>query len=255
LTIRILPIFLSILIVSPIPASAKAVRIFQQDEGYFTTNLSGEPNLRPPYLRAIRSTEEFDRFLGQYETLKGRYDEYRLGQVKRKFRKFNYQGKMLIAIFSQPLDQFSMSLKSVEEEEDLLTVNMTYRHERLMGRSSNRKKVFFLIIAVPKSSAPIMLNATEVKVKRNNNIKPSQMTGLLMEYGDGQVQLVVETKKRGKKSTYYIKDPDYGVLQSHFGKKVTIEGYIKPEGLSAYEWEMTFKDLVKVYEPEKRRRR
>lgn len=232
------------------------VRIFEKDEGYFTTNLSGEPNLRPPFLRTIRSAEEFDRAMGEYETMKGRYDAYRLGQVKRKFRKFNYSGKMLIAIFSQPLDYFSMTVKGVEESEDgLVIVNLSYRHERLMGRKSNKKRIYYIIIAIPKNAMPVVLHATEAKVNRKPDARLTKVTGVLMEYGDGQVQLVVETRKRGQKSTYYVKDPDYEAIKDHFGKRVTIEGYVKPEGLSAYEWEMTFDKLVEVYEPKRKLQR
>ncbi|MDH5638702.1 MAG: hypothetical protein OEZ04_09440 [Nitrospinota bacterium] len=237
-------------------AEAGRVRIYEKDEGYFTTNLSGEPNLRPPFLRTIRSAKEFSLAMAEYATMKGRYDAYRLGKVKRKFRKFNYRGKMLIAIFSQPLDQFSMKVKGVKESEDgLVVVDLSYRHERLMGRKSNKKRVYYIIIAVPKSAMPVVLHAKEVKVKRRTNARLTKVTGVLMEYGDGQVQLVVEKRRRGKKSTYYVKDPDYEAIKDHFGKRVTIEGYIKPEGLSAYEWEITYDKLVKVYEPRKRGRR
>jgi len=234
-------------------AEAGNVRIFEKDEGFFTTNLSGEPNPRPPFLRAIRSAQEFDRFMAEYETLKGRYDAYRLGMVKRKFRKFDYSGKMLIAIFSQPLDQFSMRIRSVEALDDgLMRVNLSYRHERLMGRQSNKKHVYYIIIAVPRNAMPVILNAQEEKASRDHDIPLSKVTGALMEYGAGQVQLVVDTRTRGRKSTYYVKDPDYEKLKDHFGKRVTIEGYIKPEGLSAYEWEITYDSLVEVFEPKRK---
>jgi len=229
-------------------ASGAPLQIFLQEEGYLKTNLSGEPNPRPPFIQVVRTAEGLDYALARYERMKDRYMSGRLEAIRKKFGKIDFSQRMLIMVLSQPLDHFKMNLERVEQdgEDSVIRVKVRYRHDARLGRRSGQKNVYYIIIAIPKSGQPALIDAIDDGAKRTVEQKPEEVTGILMEYGEGKVQLVVEKIKRGNKSTYYVKGADMEALKEHFGKVVTIEGYVKPEGLSAYEREMTYLRLVKV---------
>jgi hypothetical protein len=233
------------------PALCAEFRATMMEEGSFHTNISGEPNFRPPYVQVIRTPDGLDYILSQYERMKDRFLGERLNMIKRKFGKVNFNEQMLIAVLSQPLDHFNMRYLGMDKGggDGPITVRLSYRHDGRMTGKSGQKIIYYIIMVTPKSGQPVLLDARAESHGPKTPLKPERVTGVLMEYGDGKVQLVVETRARGKKSTFYVKGADLEALRGYLGKRVTLEGYIKPEGLSAYEREFTFLRIAKVLKP------
>jgi len=233
-------------------AQAEEFRALQIEEGTFRTNLAGEPNFRPPFVQVIRTQEGLDYVLAQYERMKDRYIAERMNQLKRQFGKINFNENMLIAVLSQPLDRFSMRYLGMDKSKGAgpITVRVSYYFDGRMTGKSGQKTVYFIFLVTPKTGQPVLLEAkSEGSPQKAENKPPQRVTGQLMEYGNGKAQLVVETRGRGKKSAYYIKNVDLEMLRPYFGKRVTIEGIVKPEGLSAYEREISFIKIVKTLRP------
>jgi len=235
------------LVIRPSAAMAEKFPIISVNDGSFTTHVSESPSTQPPYIQVVRSSDGLDNVLSQFERLRGSHARYTLDNIRRKYGKLDYSQKMLLTIFTQPASGYSMRVTKAEKDESggVIKVEVKYSISSTAYKAL-KKSVYFILLVTPKSDLPVMLITEQEKKGKVKARKMVEVTGVLMEYGGGKIQLVAYSKSKGKRKTYYIKEPDMETLAPLIGMKVTLEGEEVRREISAYEKELIYERVVQV---------
>ncbi len=153
------------------------------------------------------------------------------------------------------MDNYKLSLNKIglDKKEKIVEVDVSYRHKMVTPHIPPKKSIHFMLLVVPLSDYPVILQATEtvIRNKRGNKkaFKVVTVTGRLMPLKNNRLQLVPVVIKRGSKNSYYVAEPlPEGMnLHRYIGKVVVLQGTISHERNSPYEADLTVNKLVKVY--------
>ncbi len=247
----ILALALMIVCVGSDPAVSAKIAVKKKFEGSFLTNVTGTSLSQGPYIQVIRSKAGLDYSLSQFEKLKNRITQLRITSLRKSLASVNYNKNMLVAIFSQPMDNYKLSMENMtmDKGDNVIEVAVNYSHKMSNPRIPPKKSIYYLITVVPKSDFPVILHATELLQKKKGErvSKVITVTGRLMLLSGNDLQLVPVVIKRGNKNSYYITGPKTEELARHIGKVVTLEGSVSHERDGPYEFDLTVSKLVKVF--------
>ncbi len=239
------------LVLSAHAGQADTIPLTRKLAGSFLTNNKGSSIAQPPYIQVIRSREGLEYTLSRFERFKNKITQRRVNNLRKKLAGVNYKKQMLVWIFSQPMDNYKMNLKSMAFNEDrsMIEAKVSYLHKIKNFRIPPYKSIHYIVAVMPKSDLPVILQASETSSSKKK--KPTRLvtvTGRLMALSDGSdLQLVPAKIKRGNKSSYYIRGAQAGPLLKYAGKVVTLRGTVSRERNSPYEWDLTIQKVVKIY--------
>ncbi|MGK7344358.1 MAG: hypothetical protein ACNS63_00940 [Candidatus Nitrospinota bacterium M3_3B_026] len=226
------------------------VPVTRRIEGSFLTNVAGSSLTQPPYIQVIRSREGLEYLLNGFERHKNRITKARIDNLRKRLSRLDYGKQMVVGVFSQPMDNYSISMNSIlmDEKEKSIEVKVSYRHKMVNYRIPPKKSIHYVLAVVPKSDYPVILKADQVTTSSGaKETKIVTVTGRLMPLRDDGLQLVPVVIKRGNKNSYYINGPKTEALSKHIGKVVTLEGAVSHERDSPYEWDFLVKKIVKIH--------
>ncbi len=237
-----------------LPAYTKAeasIAISREMKGSFITTVRGSSVTQPPYIQVIRSREGLEYTLSRFERFKKKITQKRIDKLRKKLSNTNYKKNMLVCVFSPPMDNFKMNIKSLAENEDGSAIEaiVTYIHKIKNVRIPPFKSIHYVMAIIPKSDLPVILRSEEIFSSKNRkDTKKVTVTGRLMLLNNGvDLQLVPVVIKRGSKNSYYVKGAQAKPLLKHVGKVVTLKGAVSIERDSPYEWDLTVDRVVKIY--------
>lgn len=232
-------------------AEAGSVKIHRKIKGSFLTNVAGSSVSQPPYIQVIRSRDGLDYTLSRFGKLKNKITQRRIDYLQRQLAGLDFDKVMIIGIFSQPMDNFNISVGdvTVDDGRGAMEVEVSYTHKIKNLRIPPKKSIHYTLLITPKSDLPVTLKAIErVRSKKRKDAKLITVTGRVMKYGGGEeLQLVPVVIKRGNKNSYFLKGGMADSLFEHTGKVVTLRGTLSRERNSPYEFDLTVKKIVKVF--------
>ena len=250
------------LAVHPTTATAmvKRVPIYQKIEGTFLTNIAGTSITQRPYIQVIRSRAGLEYLLSQFDSSKNRITAQRLRRLRKQLKDVDIgEGKkMIIGVFSKPMDNYHITLERVVAEipdqnnlggEPPVFVEVTYLHKIKNPPIPPKKSIYYLLLVADDSKSPVILRTTELverKAKGKKTARVITVTGRLMPLKGEELQLVPVVIRRGNKNSYYIRNQQALDLYKHTGKVVTLQGTVSLEMNSPYEFEFDVQKLVKV---------
>lgn len=229
---------------------AEDVQVKRKLSGTFLTNVAGSSVNQPPYIQVIRSKEGLEYLLSEFERHKNRITKSRVDSIRKKLSGLDYDRNMLVGVFSQPMDNYRLSLDkmTLDTESKAIDVEVSYQHKIKNYRIPPKKSIYYTLAVIPKSDYPVILDAKEIVSSKNKpDAKLITITGRLMPISDDGLQLVPVVIKRGNKNSYYIKGDQAEPLSRHLGKVVTLQGTVSRERNSPYEWDFTVKRIVKIF--------
>lgn len=230
-------------------AWAKPVGIKQRFQDSFPTNVMGTSVAAPPYIQVIRSERGAAHLLNRFKAFNNLTATVRLRKLKRQLRSVNFDRRMVIAVLSQPMDNYELKVNKVKLEEDLIKVVVSYRHKLQNYRIPPKKSIYYVMVVVEKMPQPAVLETKQIKVKtKTKETMKVTVTGRLMQWKDSVYQLVPVRIRRGKKQSYYIRGENLAELTPYLGKVITVAGTISHERDGPYESELTVHKVVKVYD-------
>ncbi|MFQ5431490.1 MAG: hypothetical protein ACE5EN_03165 [Nitrospinota bacterium] len=230
-------------------AFAKPVRIKNRFQDSLPTNVMGTSLASPPYIQVIRSKRGAAHLLNRFRAFNNLNAVIRLRKLKRQLRSVNYSKRMVIAVLSQPVDNYELKVNKVAVEDDVIKVDVSYKHELKNYQIPPKKSIHFVMVVVEKMPQPAVLETRQIKVKtKTKKTKKVTVTGRLMLWKESAYQLVPVRIRRGKKQSYYIRGEKLEELAPYLGKVITLAGTISHERDGPYESELTVQKVVKVYD-------
>ena len=240
------------LILSAIIASAawaKPVGIKSRFQDSLTTNVMGTSLTTPPYIQVLRSKRGAAHMLNRFKAFNNLSAVRSLRKLKRQMRHINYDKRMVIAVLSQPMDNYELKVNKIELVDDVINVKVSYKHELKNYQIPPKKSIHFVMVVVDKMPQPAVLETRQIKVKTTTKeSKKVTVTGRLMLWTDSAYQLIPVRIRRGKKQSYYIRGEKLEELEQYLGKVITLAGTISHERDGPYESELTVQKVVKVYD-------
>lgn len=214
-----------------------------------TTNVMGTSLSSPPYIQVIRSKRGSAHFLNKFRGFHNLDATRALWRLKRQLRRVNFDKRMVIAVLSQPMDNYELKLKKISLEDGIIKVAVSYRHELKNYNIPPKKSIYYEMAVVNKMPQPAVLETEQIIVKtRTKENEKVTVTGRLMQWKESVYQLIPVRIRRGKKQSYYIRGENLEELSEHLGKVITVAGTVSHERDSPYELELTVQKLVKVYD-------
>lgn len=151
---------------------------------------------------------------------------------------------------SEPMDNYQINIRKVVLENDIITVNVAYRHEMKDYRIPPKKSYYYYMITVKQMPQPVIIDAKQTNIKKNaEKEKAVTVTGRLMRWKDDAYQLVPVKIRRGSKNSYYIRGKKaLEELKPYLGKVVKIKGTVSHAKDGPYENELTVIKVVKAHD-------
>ncbi len=231
------------------PAFAANIKVKTRISDQIPTNVLGTSLTAPPNVQVIRSQRGVDHFLSKYRSFNNRPSYSKIKKLEKQLNAVNFEKYMIIAVLSQPMDNYKLSIKKIKLEDDVIIVDATYRHHLKNYRIPPKKSIYYAISVVEKMPQPVLLEAKMVKVRsRTKAGKKVTVTGRLMRYKQAAYQLVPVKIRRGKKNSYYITGEKKDELTPYLGKVITLAGTVSHEKNSPYEHDLHVDKLVKAYD-------
>ena len=232
-------------------ASPKKVKFLKEYRGYFVTTVKGTSKSLPPYLRVIRSKEGVSYLFNDFRKIRNLTTHNKALHLERVLVRNDFSKKMVVALLSQPTDNYKMEkVRIVEfESEQKLEVTASYFHNDKDYPIPPFKSIFYRFYVVKQSDLPVILNAELIKKKIKKSKKKPFKTiyGTLQDWEDNGKQLALINKSKRKKRVYYIKGSMQEELKQHVGKFLALRGEVIKDSESVYEADLTVKKIVKVY--------
>ncbi len=239
---------LAVVIATATFALAGPVSIKNRFRDSMPTNVQGTSLSAPPYIQVIRSERGAAHLLNRFKSIKNRTTRSRLRKLKRQLKYVDFSKYMVIAVLSQPMDNYQISIKKIALEDNVVKVNVSYRHELKNYSIPPKKTIYYEMAVVKKLPQPTFLEAHAVEVENKaEETMQVTVTGRLMPWKKEVYQLVPAKIRRGKKNSYYIRGEKLEELEPYLGKVVTLAGTVSHERDSPYESELTVQKVVKVY--------
>ena len=230
-------------------AYAKPVKIKTRFQDSLTTNVMGTSLTAPPYIQVIRSKRGSVHLLNRFKAFNNLSAVRSLRKLKRQLRHVNYEKRMVIAVLSQPMDNYELKVHKVELVDDVIQVDVSYKHELKNYQIPPKKSIHFVMVVVDKMPQPAILETKQINVKtKTKETTKITVTGRLMLWTESAYQLIPVRIRRGKKQSYYIRGEKLEELEPYLGKVITLAGTISHERDGPYESELTVQKVVKVYE-------
>lgn len=230
-------------------AWAKPVGIKSRFQDSLPTNVMGTSLASPPYIQVIRSKRGAAHLLNRFKAFNNLSAVRRLRKLKRQLRSVDYSKRMVIAVLSQPADNYELKVNKVALDDDVIKVDVSYKHVLKNYQIPPKKSIHYVMVVVEKMPQPAVLETRQIKVKtKTKETKKVTVTGRLMLWKESAYQLVPVRIRRGKKQSYYIRGEKLEELEPYLGKVVTLSGTISHERDGPYESELTVLKVVKVYD-------
>lgn len=232
---------------------AKDITIIRRLEGSFLTDTSGVSVTQPPYIQVIRSKDGFDYLMSRFDKMSNRVTKGRVEYLRKQMVSMDYNKHMLIGVFSQPMDNYKMTLEGVnmDSANRSIEVSIFYQHNEVGQGEAPAKSIYYIIAVAQRSENPVTLLATEVEgTKDTPTAKLLTVTGRVMpvESGTG-LQLAPVVVRRQAKSSYFIRDESgMKMLERYIGMVVTLQGTVSRERDNLHQWELEVKKIVRVYQ-------
>ncbi|GMT42860.1 MAG: hypothetical protein IEMM0002_1271 [bacterium] len=230
-------------------AWAEPIKVRNRFHNSMPTNVLGTSLSSSPHVQVIRSKRGAAHLLNRFKVINNRTTQRRLRKLKRQLRYVNFSKYMVIAVLSQPTDNYQLKIKKVSLENDVITVAVSYKHELKEYDIPPQKSIHYEMVMVKKHTQPVLLEAHSVKVK--NKVKETQevtVTGRLMPWKKEVYQLVPVKIRRGKKNSYYIRGENLEELTPYLGRVVTLKGSVSHERDGPYESDLTVQKVIRVYD-------
>lgn len=234
-----------------VPASAKTLKIKKEYSGKFTTAVKGISESKPPYVRVIRSKEGVAYLFNKFRKIRKLSTHNKALILERRLLKTNFSSRMIVAVLSQPMDNFKIEKIAIIEnkEEQKIDLNVSYFHRNKSYKIPPFKSISYSFYLVKASDLPVVLNAVPSKKKTRKAKKKSlvNVSGTLQNWDNEGTRLALINKQKRKKRVYYIKGTLQEELREHLGKFMTLKGEVVRDSESIYEADFTVKKIVKVY--------
>lgn len=242
-------VLLILMFLLTLPAWAENIVTRTRITDSLPTNVLGTSIDSPPTIQVIRSKRGADYFIKKYYHFNNLSIRAKLYKLKKQFKSIDFSKYMVIAVLSQPMDNYKVKIKNIKLEDDVILVSATYKHELINYSIPPKKSIFYTMAVVKKMFQPVLLESKQIKVKSRakENTKVT-VTGRLMRYNHTAYQLVPVRIQRGKKNTYYIKGSNHDELSQYVGKVITLAGTVSHETDSPYEFHLLVDKLVRAHD-------
>lgn len=232
-------------------SSQKTVKIFKEYRGNFVTTVKGKSPSQLPYIKVVRSKEGITYLFNKFRKIRKFTTHNKALYLERELLKNNFSTKMIIAILSQPTDNYKFEkVKIFEHENDqMIEVKVSYFHKNREYSIPPFKSIFYRFYAVKQSHFPVVLNAgfARKKIPKSREKSLTTVYGTLQNWEDTGKQLALINKSKRKKRVYYIKGVLQEELKEHVGKFMGLRGEVTLDSESIYEADFLVKKIVKVY--------
>lgn len=248
---KILPILFLTLFISNLSAEEKRVPIIKEFKNSLQTNLIGTSENSPPYVKIIRSKAGVEYMLNDFKRIRNYAAADKIRMLEKELSRINFNELILIAIMTQPMDNYTLDLKGVfiNEKEKKLEVIVDYRHLERSYDLSPKKSIYYHMIVTKKFDLPVFLKVKNLQYKKALASNPSVfVTGRLLYWKYEDLQLVPLKIVRKKSKICYIKGRQTLKLEKYVGKVVTLKGKISRESDSPYEADLEVEKVVEVKE-------
>jgi len=232
---------------APLSVNAADMQIYKEFKGHLTTNIRGTSASIPPHVKVIRSREGMTHFLDKLREIRNYPVHLKVNQLESELKRVNFDQYMLVAVMTEPIDNYSISVSKVLEKDGALQVYVNYSHINKNDDIPGKKSVYYNILMLKKSDMPVMLKLNNLSGKKKNDV-PVDLTGRLLYWKYSDLQLVPH-KGRSKKSViYYIKGPQAKKFEKYVGRVVTLKAVISRDQDSPYEKDIVVEKVTKVHE-------
>ncbi|MEK6591052.1 MAG: hypothetical protein AABZ11_10280 [Nitrospinota bacterium] len=250
-TRKILLIFLYLLFFynTVVLAEEKKVAVIKEFKDSLQTNIIGTSENSPPYVKIIRSKAGVEHMMNDFKRIRNYAVHDKITLLEKELTKTNFNNHMLIAILTQPIDNFIIDFKGVfiNKIEKKLEVMVDYRHIERSYDIPPKKSIYYHMIVIKKNDLPVFLRVRNLQHKKILESSPSIIvSGRLLYWKYQDLQLVPLKIKRKKSTIYYIKGRQAIKLEKYVGKVVTLKGKISRENDSPYEADLEVEKLVEV---------
>lgn len=232
-----------------VSAEDNKAAIIKEFKGSFQTNIIGISESSPPYVKIIRSKAGVEHMLNDFKKIRNYAVLDKITSLEKELVKINFNNSMLIAIMTQPADNYTMDLKGVliNKAEKKLEVRVDYKHVERTYDIPPKKSIYYHIIVIKKSNLPVFLKVRNLHSKKALSSSPSVfITGRLLYWKYQDLQVVPLKIQRKKSTIYYIKGRKALKLEKYVGKIVTLKGKISRENDSPYEADLEVEKLIEA---------
>lgn len=244
----VLPVMLLIAtIVAPLSASAAGMRIYREFKGRLVTNLRGTSASMPPHVKVIRSREGMKHVLDELREIRNYSVYLKINQLERDLKRVNFEKYMLVAVMTDPIDNYSMSISRVTVKNGKLQVYTNYSHSNRTYDIPSKKSLYYNILMLKKSNMPVMLKLNNLSGKKKKE-KSVYLTGRLLYWKYSDLQLVPKRIRRKKSVIYYIKGNQVKKFEKYVGRLVTLKAIISRDQDGPYNKDIIVDKVTKVYE-------
>lgn len=232
------------------PDNSQRVHIYKAFSGELETHISGVTESSPPYIKVIRSEEGLEHMLKEFSHIKHYMTYKKVRWLKKDLRKINLNRYMLIAILTEPVDNYAMEFKGLYKiNEEKLEVRLSYEHkDDVIYSLTPNRKIHYKIFAVKKNDLPIVLRAENTISEKVKKRKPplKYISGKLFAGKDNELRLISPRPRKG--IIYYIRGDWALKLREYAGKKVTLRGRISNRREGLYEVNFEVDKIIRIHD-------
>jgi len=233
----------------PALAEEKKIAVIKEIKDSLKTNIIGTSENTPPYVKIIRSKAGLEYLINDFKKIRNYIVFDKVIALERELSKINFNDLMLIAILTQPMDNYTLNVNGVfkNETEKKLEIRVNYSHIRRNYDIPPRKSIYYHMLVIKKNDLPIFLKATNLQNRKALASNPSIfVTGRLLFWKYQDLQLVPLKIQRKKSKIYYIKGKQALQLEKYVGKVVTLKGKVSRENDSPYELDLEVEKVVEA---------
>ena len=229
-------------------ASAKTIKFRAYPADSIPTNVQGTSITTSPNINVFRSKRGATYFINKFN-IKSLASNSRIRALRKQLRSVNYKTNMVILVMTEPMDNYQINIRKVELENDIITINVVYRHEMKDYRIPPKKAYYYYMITIKQMPQPVMIDSKQTNIKKNaaKKTKAVTVTGRLMLWKESAYQIIPVKIRRGSKNSYYIRgEKMLEELKPYLGMVVTIKGTVSHEKDGPYENELTVTKVIKA---------
>ena len=246
-------IILSIIIILySSPSEGAKIRIYKELKDSIKTNILGTSETFPPYVKVIRSKEGVEYMLREFRQIRNYSGFGKVKVLEKELKKINFERYMLIAVMTQPVDNYSLKITKaqINNRKKRLELTVRYNHTNRAYNIPPKKSIYYHMIAVKKSGLPVMLDLIKNSKRKKKEKAPKSVyvTGRLLYWKYSDLQLVPVKIKKRKSIIYYIKGRQVKKVEKYVGRVVTLKGTIVRDQNSPYEKDLNVEKVVKIIE-------
>lgn len=244
-------IFCLLFFLNPALAEEKKIAVIKEIKDSLRTNIIGTSENSPPYVKIIRSKAGLEYLLNDFKRIRNYAVFDKVTALERELSRINFNDLMLIAILTQPMDNYTLDVKGVfkNDSEKKLEVRVDYGHIERNYDIPPKKSIYYHMLVINKNNLPIFLKVKNLQNRKALASNPSVfVTGRLLFWKYQDLQLVPLKIQRKKSKIYYIKGKQALKLEKYVGKVVTLKGKVSNENDSPYELDLEVEKVVEAKE-------